>query len=233
MLNSKTKVAIITGATGNLGKAVAEKLLINEYHIALVDRNRSETDNTPDPDNVLLIQSDVLDSTSVDLMVTKVLNKFGKINVLINTVGGYKAGLPLHQTPFETLRFMMDLNALSVFTTCKYVIPHMIERQSGKIINISSRAGFRGSAKDAAYSAAKSAVIRLTESMSAELKTYNINVNCILPGTIDTPENRAAMPDRDFNKWVSPASLADVIFFLCSEESRDIHGAAIPVYGKS
>jgi NAD(P)-dependent dehydrogenase (short-subunit alcohol dehydrogenase family) len=128
---------------------------------------------------------------------------------------------------------MMDLNALSVFTTCKYVIPHMIEQQSGKIINISSRAGLRGSAKDAAYSAAKSAVIRLTESMSAELKSYNINVNCILPGTIDTPENRTAMPDRDFNKWVSPASLADIIFFLCSEESRDIHGAAIPVYGKS
>lgn len=231
-------VVILTGANGNLGKAVAKKIISRGYNIVLADRNLSKSrsifnDIIKDSDQILSVKTDILDNSSVKNMIEEAQNKFGKVDILINTVGGYKAGLPLHQTTYETWKFMMDLNALSVFSTSKHVIPLMIEQQRGKIINISSRAGVRGGANDSAYSAAKSAVIRLTESMSAELKKYNINVNCILPGTIDTPENRIAMPDRDYSKWVTPESLADVILFLCSEDARDIHGAAIPVFGKS
>ena len=109
----------------------------------------------------------------------------------------------------------------------------MIANNYGKIVNISARPGLRGARNAAAYSASKSAVIRLTESMSSELKHKGINVNCVLPGTIDTPQNRQATPDADFNRWVSPESIADVILFLVSDAASAINGAAIPVYGRS
>ena len=102
----------------------------------------------------------------------------------------------------------------------------------GTIINVASRDGLSASAGYAAYSASKSAVLRLTESLAAELKASDINVNCIRPGTSDTPQNRAAVPDGDFSKWVEPAAIADVILFLSSDASRAINGAALPVYGK-
>jgi NAD(P)-dependent dehydrogenase (short-subunit alcohol dehydrogenase family) len=109
----------------------------------------------------------------------------------------------------------------------------MLEHGSGKIINMAARPGLEGKAGMAAYSASKSAVLRFTESMAAELKSQGINVNCVIPGTIDTPQNRESTPDADFSTWVTPESLADVIQFLSSEAARDVHGAAIPVYGRS
>jgi len=109
----------------------------------------------------------------------------------------------------------------------------MLRQGHGRIINVGSRNSVLGGAKASAYSAAKTAVLRLTESLSAEVKESDINVNCVLPGTLDTPENRAAMPDADRSKWVDPAEVADVIAFLASDGSRAIHGAAVPVYGKS
>jgi NAD(P)-dependent dehydrogenase (short-subunit alcohol dehydrogenase family) len=107
----------------------------------------------------------------------------------------------------------------------------MLQQGSGKIVNVAARGGLSGSSNSGAYSAAKSAVLRLTESMSSELKTRGIHVNCVLPATIDTPENRAAMTKADTSRWVSPEALADVILFLASDAARAIHGAAIPVYG--
>lgn len=107
----------------------------------------------------------------------------------------------------------------------------MIEQGQGKIIHVASRAALQGGSRMVAYSVAKSAVVRLTESASAELKRKGINVNCIVPGTIDTPQNREAMPDADRSRWVQPEAIADVMLFLASDASRAIHGAAIPVYG--
>jgi NAD(P)-dependent dehydrogenase (short-subunit alcohol dehydrogenase family) len=126
---------------------------------------------------------------------------------------------------------MIDLNARTVFVITQSVAPYMIEQKSGKIIHLAARPGLRGRPKMGAYSASKAAVIRLTESASAELKDHGINVNCLLPGTIDTPENRESMPDADFSRWVTTDSLAQVILFLSSPSARDIHGAAIPVVG--
>jgi NAD(P)-dependent dehydrogenase (short-subunit alcohol dehydrogenase family) len=107
----------------------------------------------------------------------------------------------------------------------------MIKEQNGKVVTIGARPALVGKARMGAYSATKAGLLRLTESLSLEYKKSGINVNCILPGTIDTPQNRQAMPDADSSNWVSPESLADVIYFLCSPAARDIHGAAIPVYG--
>jgi NAD(P)-dependent dehydrogenase (short-subunit alcohol dehydrogenase family) len=108
----------------------------------------------------------------------------------------------------------------------------MLEAGSGRIITIGARTSLEGKPRMGAYSAAKAAVLSLTESMSAELKSENINVNCVLPGTIDTPPNRAAMPNANVEKWVTPESLAEVIMFLASDAARDIHGVAVPVFGK-
>jgi NAD(P)-dependent dehydrogenase (short-subunit alcohol dehydrogenase family) len=128
---------------------------------------------------------------------------------------------------------MLDLNARTVFNTCRTVIPHMLAQGSGRIINVAARAALEGKAHMAPYCVSKAAVITLTESLAAEHKDRDITVNCILPGTLDTPQNRAAMPDQDHTQWVPPAALADVILFLASDAARCVTGAAVPVYGRS
>jgi NAD(P)-dependent dehydrogenase (short-subunit alcohol dehydrogenase family) len=148
-------------------------------------------------------------------------------------VGGYRGGTLLHETPLETWDFMLNLNVQTALIASQVIIPHMLERGYGKIVHVAARAGMSGSAKMAFYSAAKSALIRLVESMGAELKHKGINVNCVLPGTIDTPQNREERPDADYTRWVAPEDIANVIVFLASDEARAINGAAIPVYGRS
>lgn len=177
--------------------------------------------------------ADLTNTDEVEVIMSQAVDRFGRLDVLVHTVGGYRAGTALHETPLATLDFMFELNAKTVFLTNHAVIPQMIRQGSGRIINMAARPGLQGQANMSAYSASKAAVIRLTESAAAELKDYGINVNCVLPGTIDTPQNREATPDADFSRWVQPESLADVILFLASHAARDIHGAAIPVYGRS
>lgn len=238
MSEFKDRVAVITGASGNLGSAIAKKLINSGSKLALVDRNleilQELYEGLINPENTMFIApADVLNKSFVDTMVTNILNRFRKIDILVNTVGGYRAGSPTHETSLEAWDFMHNLNARSVFISSSAVIPAMLKQNSGKIVNIASRAALIGSANAAAYSASKSAVIKITESMSAELKSSGINVNCIIPGTLDTIQNRQAMPEADFASWVDPDSIADLILFLASDASRDIHGAAVPVYGLS
>jgi NAD(P)-dependent dehydrogenase (short-subunit alcohol dehydrogenase family) len=151
--------------------------------------------------------------------------------VLANIAGGFRSGAPVHETTLEAWQFMLDLNARTVLVTARAVVPHMRQQKSGKIINVASRDALQGRANSAAYAAAKSAVMRLTESMSAELKESGINVNCIIPGTLDTPQNRDATPDADFSRWVQPEEIASVILFLASPQARAIHGVCVPVLG--
>jgi NAD(P)-dependent dehydrogenase (short-subunit alcohol dehydrogenase family) len=238
MSDFSDRVVVITGTTGNLGTAVARKFMVSGAKMGFLERSPDkikeifpETVNAPD--QYLVQQVDVTNPDSMEEAANELLREFGRIDILVNTVGGYRAGAPLHQTPLDTLDFMLNLNARSVFVSCQAFIPSMIENNYGKIVNVSARPGLIGVRNAAAYSASKSAVIRLTESMSSELKHKGINVNCILPGTIDTPQNRQATPDADFNRWVSPESIADVILFLASDVSSAIQGAAIPVYGRS
>jgi NAD(P)-dependent dehydrogenase (short-subunit alcohol dehydrogenase family) len=238
MSDFSDRVVIITGATGNLGAAVSRKFMVSGAKLCFLERSPDKIKKIfPETVNAsgqyLLQQVDVTNPDSMEEAANKLLREFGRIDILVNTVGGYRAGAPLHQTPLDTLDFMLNLNARSVFVSCQTFIPSMIENNYGKIVNVSARPGLRGVRNAAAYSASKSAVIRLTESMSSELKHKGINVNCVLPGTIDTPQNRQATPDADFNLWVSPESIADVILFLASDVSSAIHGAAIPVYGRS
>ena len=238
MFKIKRLVVMVMEAIGNLGIAVTRSFQASGAKLALVDRGEDRLLKTfPDlvssPDYLLVDCADLMDEGAVEASVGESIQHFGQIDVLVNTVGGFRTGTPLHETPLETWDFLLNLNARSVFIASKKVIPHMLNQGSGKIINLAARPGLEGQAGMAAYSASKSAVLRLTESMAAELKDQGINVNCIIPGTIDTPQNREAMPNADYSTWVTPESLADVILFLSSAASRDIHGAALPVYGRS
>jgi len=232
------RVIIITGAAGNLGIATARAFQSAGARLALVDRSPGRLPNLfPDladsPDHFFAPPTDVTDPASVGVAIEEINRRFGRIDALVNTAGGYRAGTPLHETPLSDWDFMLNLNARSVFVVCRAVIPHMLRQGHGRIINIASRAALGGDAYHAAYSVSKTAVVRLTESMAAELKDYGVNVNCVMPGLIDTPQNRAAMPDADFSQWVAPEAIAEVILFLSSEGARAINGAAVPVYGKS
>lgn len=237
MFDFTDQVAIITGASGNLGRATARSLYQAGARLVLVDMKLERLEEVfgdiAEAGKGLLSVVDLTDAGAVDNMVYQTVQEFGRIDMLVNIAGGYTAGPRLHETPLETWDFMLNLNAKTVFLTSRAVIPYMLNQNSGKIVSIAARAGLEGKAKMAPYIVSKSAVIRLTESMADELKAHNINVNCILPGTIDTPQNRASMPNADFSKWVQPQDLANAILFLCSDLSKSITGVALPVYGLS
>jgi NAD(P)-dependent dehydrogenase (short-subunit alcohol dehydrogenase family) len=231
------KVVMITGAAGNLGAAVAARFASLGARLALLDHSAERLGRTRDdldlPSTTLLLASDLTAADSVSAAVDQTVAEFGRIDVLANIAGGFTMGPALHETTDEDWELMMQLNVRSVFNACRAVVPHMLRHAGGRIVNVSARAALEGKARMGPYCASKAAVLTLTESLAAEHKLDGINVNCILPGTIDTPQNRAAMPDADFSRWVPPAALADVIVFLSSESSRAVTGAAIPVYGKS
>lgn len=230
-------VIAITGAAGNLGAATARAFFQARANLVLLDRSPDRLQQLfPEladaPRHYLATGVDVNDAEAVAAVAAEAVNRFGRVDALINTAGGYRAGTPLHETPLSDWDFLLNLNGRSVFTTCRAFAPVMLKQGSGRIINIASRGALAGEAGAALYSASKSVVLRLTESLSAELKSHGINVNCVLPGLIDTPPNRAAMPHADYSQWVTPEALADVILFLASEAARAIHGAALPVYGR-
>jgi NAD(P)-dependent dehydrogenase (short-subunit alcohol dehydrogenase family) len=238
MADFSDRVVVVTGASGNLGAAVVQAFYTAGAKLVLVDRQIGRLQTIfptldAEPDRFLAVSADLTEPDSVRSMALAAVEHFGQIDVLANTVGGYRGGTPLHETPLEAWDFMLNLNVRTALIVSQVIIPHMLERGSGKIVHVAARAGMSGSAKMAVYSAAKSALIRLVESMGAELKHKGINVNCVLPGTIDTPQNREERPDSDYSRWVTPEAIADVIVFLASDAARAINGAAIPVYGRS
>jgi len=231
-------VVIITGATGNLGQATATTLARAGARLALVARDQDALEalvarlNAHTGAEVRGYPLDLLDAPAVDAMAAAVMARHGRLDALIHLVGGFRMGPPLHQTPDDDWQGMLDLNARTLLHSVRAATPHLIASGGGRIVTVSARAARPGRGFMAPYSAAKAAVIALTESLAEELKDAGISVNCILPGTLDTPENRAAMPDQDPATWVGLDALADVIAFLASPAARAITGAAIPVYGR-
>jgi NAD(P)-dependent dehydrogenase (short-subunit alcohol dehydrogenase family) len=234
----KNKVVIITGAAGNLGSATARLFQQFGAKTVLVDRSPDRVreafkDLAGSPDHLLAGGVDLSDAASLGKLVEQTLAKFCRVDALVNTVGAFRGGKPVHEADPADWDFLFSANVRTTLLCCRAVIPQMLKQKSGRIINVSSREGLEAHAGFAAYSASKSAVLRLTESLAAELKASDINVNCIMPSVIDTPQNRAAMPNADFSKWVAPEAIADVIAFLASDAARAVTGAAVPVYGKA
>jgi NAD(P)-dependent dehydrogenase (short-subunit alcohol dehydrogenase family) len=237
MSDLKGKVAIITGAAGNLGQAVAEAFARAGARRVLVDRGTDRLARLypqVDPAKVMLANGiDLADPKHAERLVRETLAHFQRIDVLVNAVGGYSGGKPVHEDDLANWEKMFRINLHTTLNACRAVIPEMLRQGGGRIVNVSARAALTGVPTLGAYSASKSAVIRLTESLAGELKDQGITVNCVLPGTIDTPQNRQDMPKADFSKWVAPAAIADAIVFLASESARAVTGAALPVYGRS
>lgn len=232
------QVIVITGAAGNLGRAVAEAFAARGAHLALLDLNIEGIEKTIEScqgaASAQAFSCNLVDRLSVENAISDTLEKFARIDVLANIAGGFTMGPLIQNTEDRDWDFMMNLNARSVFNTSRAVIPAMLESgRGGRIVNVSARAATQGKGRMGPYCASKAAVLTLTESMAAENRLDKINVNCILPGTIDTPQNRQSMPQADFSHWVPPEALADVVVFLASAAARCITGAAIPVYGQS
>ena len=239
MIDYTDKVVAITGAAGNLGRATAMAFHKAGAKLAIIDRRREDMRNVfeelvPEGELCFYVSGDLTDPQSVSEMVDSIWQHYGRLDVLVNIAGGFTMGPPVHETPVDTWDFMINLNARTVFLMSRAVVPHFLQHSYGKIVNIGARAALSGKPYMAPYVVSKSAVIRLTESMAAELRHVDgININCVLPGTIDTVRNREDMPDADYSRWVTPQALADVIVFLASDDARAINGASIPVYGRS
>lgn len=222
------RTVMLTGAAGNLGRAVAAAF--GDANLVLLDLKRG---SLQDSERQMFIDADLLNSQSAQAAVDKAVQRFKRIDVLCNIAGGFRMGASVHETADKDWDFMFNVNARTVLNMSRAVVPVMLKGGGGKIVNIGAFAAQKGAAQMGAYIASKSAVIRLTETMAAELREQSINVNCVLPTIIDTPENRAAMPKADPKRWVAPQDLAQVIVFLASDAARAIHGAALPVTGLS
>jgi NAD(P)-dependent dehydrogenase (short-subunit alcohol dehydrogenase family) len=229
------RTVMITGAAGNLGVAIAAAFARLGDNRVLVDVAQDRLDRafaTRDA-SAMLAATNLLDPDAVRGTVARAVERFGGIDVLCNLAGGFRMGDPVHATSDADWSFLFDVNVRTLLYAMRAVVPVMLEQGRGRIVNVGAFAATRGSAQMGAYAAAKSAVIRLTESSAAELRDNGINVNCVLPTIIDTPQNRADMPAMDPARWVAPDDLARVIVFLASDDARAIHGAAVPVSGLS
>lgn len=228
------RTVIVTGAAGHLGRAVTNTFAELGANLVLVDVRREDLEaHGPAGQHRLIAPTDLLAPDAVRATVEAALARFGRIDVLCNLAGGFRMGEAVHELTDENLGFLFDINVRTLLSMVRAVTPHMIAAGGGKIVNVGAYAALRGAARMGAYSATKAAVIRFTEAMAAELRERNINVNCVLPTILDTPDNRAAMPDADPARWVSPHDLASVIAFLASDAARAVHGAAVPVSGLS
>jgi NAD(P)-dependent dehydrogenase (short-subunit alcohol dehydrogenase family) len=233
--NFSNEVVLITGGTGALGRTLVNKFIDSGAKTISSYLNETEAEKLKTTNHkVELIKLDITKEEQILKTIPILVERFGTINVLVNVVGGYLGGKDITELEESDWDAMMNLNLKSAFMISKHVIPVMKSSgNGGKVVHVSSRTGLKSDGYDSAYAASKAALIRFVESTSQEFKQYNINVNCILPTTIDTEVNRMAIPKADFNKWLLKEDLANVILFLCSSDSKVINGAAIPTYGLS
>ena len=218
------KVILVTGPAGNLGSAVIERLRKESVSLVLLDRHPDRIkERFPDledsEDHLLIMNVELTDSTLVKVAVDTALETFGHIDCLIHTTGGFQMGEQVHEITPDKWGLMMDINVKTLLNTSRSVIPAMIDQNNGTIITIGARPSLKGKKKMGSYSAAKAVVLRLTESIAAEGSSSGINARCIIPGTIDTPDNQRAMPKADRSKWVKPESIAEVIFETCFNDN--------------
>ena len=227
------RTVVVTGAAGHLGRVVAAAFAERGANLALVARRKEQLAEAfaADGPTRLLLAADLLRRDDLVRAVATTLERFGRIDVLCNISGAFRMGEPVHELSDATLDLLFDANVRTLVNAAHAVVPVMRAGNGGRIVNVAAFAACKGAALMGAYSAAKSSVVRLTEAMDAELREHRINVNCVLPTIIDTPDNRAAMPRADPAKWVAPQDLANVIAFLASDDARAVHGAALPVTG--
>ena len=231
------KTIVVTGAAGNVGGAVIRLLAERGCRVAAIDAVDAPLQQAvaalPDPRKHLALPgTDLLDPDACDRMVGRITEVLGPIHGAVNTVGGF-AMAPLLECGPDLWTRLFDVNLRSALNLYRAVVPGMVEARGGSLVAIGAAAALRAPGGMSAYAASKSAVLRLTEALAEELKFHRVRVNAVLPGTIDTPQNRAAMPDADPALWVTPAEVAEAIVFLLSDSASGITGTLLPVGGRS
>ena len=231
------KVALVTGGTGGLGRAVTLALLHDGASVIATYIKKDEADALKDavgPNAPLeLLPLDATDEAACRALVDGIAARHGHLDILVNAIGGYAGGKPLWETEPRIYQLMLTLNLHAGYNLARTVVPAMLRQKSGAIVNIASKAALDHAAGSAAYSASKAATLALFDCLAQDVKGTGVRVNSVLPSIIDTEPNRKAMPDADFSKWPKPEEIALVILFLCGPEAKLVHGAAIPVYGES
>jgi NAD(P)-dependent dehydrogenase (short-subunit alcohol dehydrogenase family) len=238
-MNFHDKIVLVAGGTGGLGREITLAFLKAGASVLVTYRrveefaalvSAAERIGVAPPTGVAV---DVTQAAAVEQFVADIVAKHGHLDILVNTVGGYAGGKNLWEVDPQIYDQMMQLNLKAGFVLARSIVPVMIRQNRGCIVNIASKAALDHGAGGALYAASKAGALALFDSLAAEVKPHNISVNSVLPSIIDTAANRKAMPEADYSKWPKPEEIAQVILFLCSEEGRVIHGAAIPVYGKT
>jgi NAD(P)-dependent dehydrogenase (short-subunit alcohol dehydrogenase family) len=223
------RIAFITGASGGLGTHVTKALLDAGFAVVGLAPKIQQSDFNHPSFTALPASLDSL--AAAKKAADTVIARFGKIDVLAHLVGGFAGGKTVADTDDATFQRMFDMNVNSAFYILRAVIPHMRKAGGGRIIAIGSRAAESPGATVGAYSASKAALVSLIRTVALENKDAGVTANVILPGTMDTPANRKAMPGADVSQWVQPASVASLIVWLAGDAGKDVTGAAIPVYG--
>ena len=232
------KVALIAGGTGALGRAVSLAFLDELAHVVVTYQREGEFVALKNATGAHFsslegYQVDVTDEVAVRKLTAKIIAQHAHLDILVDAVGGYAGGTPLWEVDSVVFDRMLALNLRSAFVLSRVVVPVMVKQGTGAILNVASRSAFDHAAGAAAYAASKSAAVALMDSLAADLRGTNVRANSILPSIIDTEANRKAMPGADYSKWPKPEDIARVILFLCSDDAKLVHGAAVPVYGNA
>jgi NAD(P)-dependent dehydrogenase (short-subunit alcohol dehydrogenase family) len=225
----KGKVVMVTGANGGLGTSVTQAFL--DAGATVVGTSRKIQQSEFMSADFAAVPAEITNSQGAESLLDQVVRRYGRLDVLAHTVGGFAGGSPVAETDDATFQQMFDVNLNATFYLLRASIPVLRKSGNGKIIAIGSRAAVEPGANVGAYSASKAAMVSLIKTIALENRDAGMAANVILPGTMDTPANRKAMPDADFSKWVRPATVASLMVWLAREAGKDVNGAAIPVYG--
>ncbi len=221
----ENKISFVTGAGGSLGRAVIERFVADGaivhgiYHYGQPDAVGV---------NVFFHQADLSDESAVERVFAEVRDRHGRLDIVANVAGGFLSG-PIAQSSLADLEKMLSMNLRTCWLCCRQGARLMTGQGGGRIINVASQRATAPASGMSCYAASKAAVVALTGALAKELAEQMITVNAVLPGTIDTPANRQAMPKADFSKWTRPRDIAEVIAFLASDAANAVTGAAIPV----
>jgi NAD(P)-dependent dehydrogenase (short-subunit alcohol dehydrogenase family) len=231
------KVVVVAGGTGGLGNAVSHAFLEEDAKVVVTYRKEDKfaalKQAAGAKANALEgFAVDVTDEGATSELIGGVLSRHGRVDALINTVGGYVGGVKLWELEAKVFDVMLSLNLRAGYALARAVVPAMLKQKHGAIVNVAAKAAFDHGAGAAAYAASKAAAVAMMDSLAADVKGTGVRVNSILPSIIDTAVNRRAMPNADFAVWPKPEEIARVILFLCSDNAV-VHGAALPVYGNS
>lgn len=226
------EVVLVTGASGALGSAICGTFDAAGATVCGTDLVAPEEEDAAlDPGDVEFYEGDFTDEDDVARVVEAVVDDHGSLDALCNVAGTWRGGDPIEETDAETFDFLFDVNLKTMFLASKHALPHLKE-SAGTIVSVSARSSLEGGEGDGPYRASKAGVRLLTETI-AEENRGEVRANAIMPSVIDTPMNREMMPDADFETWVDPADIADVVVFLSTDAASVTSGAAVPVYGEA